>query len=387
MTESFDSLQTQLFGLQKKYSEMEALNQSLNDRLLELYSLYQVSLTLSKTFDLDEILKLIKKLFQKTFHVDHFGLFLLDDLLATLHLKATFGRPDFAAMPTSFHFDEDIFGKALKLEEIIYLPDLQQNDAYQLYQGEPKAGAFVAIPLLLGKNRPLGVLTLHRRKVDSFSKNEIHLFKKISFEIAKVLDKTLLFQHTKELSITDDLTGLYNRRYFNQRFDREVQRAKRYNRPLTVMMVDIDYFKYYNDLNGHLLGDEVLKKVATVLESNLRKADIVARYGGEEFVILLPEIDKIHADQVAEKLRRTVEVKTFPKEQYQPNKNLTISLGLATLPTDSTNAKELLEFADQALYQAKAEGRNRVVSYHSSMTQIKKSNILHLEPKSAAASK
>jgi len=243
----------------------------------------------------------------------------------------------------------------------------------------------VAVPVLLRKNHPLGVLSLYRNKKNGFTKEERLFFKQIALEIAKVLDKVLLFQHTKELSITDDLTGLYNRRYFNQRFDREVLRAKRYRRPLSILMVDIDYFKNYNDINGHLLGDDVLRKVAYLVESNLRKADIVARYGGEEFVILLPEIDKVHADQVAEKLRRTIELRHFPKEQFQPNKNLTISLGLATLPDDSTNSRELLEFADRALYRAKAEGRNRVVSYHSSMMQINENNILHMEPKSAIA--
>lgn len=387
MVDTFDSLKIQLSGLEKKCSEMEALNQSLNKRLLELYSLYQISLTLSKTFDLEEILKLIKKMFQKTFHIDQFGILLLDDLLSSLELKASFGLPEFSKIKASYKYDEDIFGKALELEEIIYIPDIHKETSYQFFQGEPQAGAFLVIPILIGRNRPFGVLSLHRKTADSFSKPEINLFKKITLEIAKVLDKTLLFQHTKELSITDDLTGLYNRRYFNQRFEREVLRARRYNRPLTVVMVDIDYFKHYNDINGHLLGDEILKKVATLLESNLRKADIVARYGGEEFVIILPEIDKQQADQVAEKLRRTIEVRSFPKEQFQPNKNLTISLGLATLPDDSSNAKELLDLADRALYQAKGEGRNRVVSYHPSMTQITKSNILHMEPKSVAASK
>ena len=192
-----------------------------------------------------------------------------------------------------------------------------------------------------------------------------------SRKIAKVIDKTLLFRQTKELSITDELTGLYNRRYFNERFEREVQRARRYNRPLTVLMIDIDYFKNFNDINGHLMGDEILKRVAHTLEYNIRKADILARYGGEEFVIILPEIDKAHALKVAEKLRITIEKKRFPKQEYQPNKNLTISLGVASFPEDSDEAKELVDFADRALYKAKADGRNRVMVYHSSMENNK----------------
>ncbi len=385
MAESFDNLKDQLAELQKKYSEIKASNLDLKKRFSELNSRYLISLTLSKTFDLNEILKSFKSLFQKKIKVDHFGIFLLDESLSTLTLSTFFGLLKNGNSQFSFKFGEDIFGKALEFEQTIYVPDISASSEFQFYGGEPKAGSFIAAPILLRKNHPLGVFSLYRNETNGFHNEERYFFKKIALEIAKVLDKSLLFQHTKELSITDDLTGLYNRRYFNQRFDREVLRAKRYRRPLSILMVDIDYFKNYNDINGHLLGDDVLKKVAYLVESNLRKADIVARYGGEEFVILLPEIDKVHADQVAEKLRRTIELRHFPKEQYQPNKNLTISLGLATLPDDSTNSRELIEFADRALYRAKAEGRNRVAAYHSSMMQINQNNILHMEPKSAVA--
>ncbi len=385
MAESFDNVKDHLNGLQKKYFEMETLHHDLRKRLSELNSLYLISLTLSKTLDLNEILKSFKSLFQKKIKVDHFGIFLLDESLSTLILHSSFGLPKNNNLQNSFKFGEDIFGKALELEEIVYIPDVSVAQEFQFFGGVPKTGSFMVVPILLRKNHPLGVFSLYRHKTSAFNKEDRIFFKRVGLEIAKVLDKSLLFQHTKELSITDDLTGLYNRRYFNQRFEREVQRAKRYRRPLSIIMVDIDYFKNYNDINGHLLGDEVLKKVAYLIESNLRKADIVARYGGEEFVILLPEIDKSHADQVAEKLRRTIELKHFPKEQYQPNKNLTISIGLATLPDDSTNSRELIEFADRALYRAKAEGRNRVIAYHCSMIQISQTNILHMEPKSVAA--
>ena len=384
MAENYDALKDQLTGLQKKYAEIEALNHSLNDRLLELYSLYQISLTLSTTVDLNEILKSFRKLFQKTYNVDHFGIFLMDDCLCSLSLRHAFGLPKGFDEKTTFKFGENIFGQSVEQEEVILISDISKDNHFHYFGGEPKNGSFLVIPILLKKNHPMGVLSLHRNAVNSFSKSEINLFKKISKEIAKVLDKTFLFRHTRELSITDDLTGLYNRRYFNQRYEREVLRAKRYKRPLTVIMVDIDYFKNYNDVNGHILGDEVLKKVANSLESNLRKADIVARYGGEEFVILLPEIDKTHADQAAEKLRLAIEKSKFTQEQSQPKGKLTISLGLATLPIDSSNSQELLEYADRALYRAKANGRNCVATYAPNLNG---NNILPLTSRSVAAGK
>lgn len=384
MAENYDALKDQLAGLQKKYAEIEALNHNLNDRLLELYSLYQISLTLSNTVDLDEILKSFRKLFQKTFNVDHFGIFLLDDCLCSLSLRHAFGLPDGFDESTTFKFGENIFGQSVEKEEMILVSDMSEDNHFHYFGGEPKTGSFLVLPILLKKSHPMGVMSLHRNKVDSFSKNEIKLFRKISKEIAKVLDKTFLFRHTRELSITDELTGLYNRRYFNQRYEREVLRAKRYKRPLSVIMVDIDYFKNYNDVNGHILGDQVLKKVANSIETNLRKADIVARYGGEEFVILLPEIDKTHADQVAEKLRLAIEKGKFPQEENQPKGKVTISLGLATLPNDSSNSQELLEYADRALYRAKARGRNCVATFTPNLNG---DNILPLTSQTLAASK
>ncbi len=384
MAENYDALKNQLAGLQKKYAEIEALNHSLNDRLLELYSLYQISLTLSNTVDLDEILKSFRKLFQKTFKVDHFGIFLMDDCSCSLSLRHSFGLPRGFDEKTTFKFGENIFGQTVEHEDEILISDMSKDTQFTFFNGEPKSGSFLVIPILLKKNHPMGVLSLHRKETNSFSKNEITLFKKIATEIAKVLDKTFLFRHTRELSITDELTGLYNRRYFNQRYEREVLRAKRYKRPLSVLMVDIDYFKNYNDVNGHILGDEVLKKVANSIESNLRKADIVARYGGEEFVILLPEIDKTHADQVAEKLRLAIEKGRFPKEENQPRGRITISLGLATLPDDSSNSQELLEYADRALYRAKAKGRNCVATFTPNLNG---DNIFPLTSRSVAAGK
>jgi len=390
MAESYDSIKNQLVELQKKFPEIEKLSQGLNHRLLELYSLYQIGLALSTTLDLDEIFNLFKKIFQQTLQVDRFGIFLIDNNLSVLSLHTSFGLPkDQDKIKTSFKFGEDVFGESLMYEKAIYIPDVSQEPKYNFFNDKTKNGSFLVIPLLLRKNHPVGVLSLYRKTTDSFSNNEISLFKTIANEIAKVIDKTLLFRQTKELSITDELTGLYNRRHFNERFESEVQRSRRYNRPMTVLMIDIDYFKNFNDINGHLMGDEILKRVAHTIESNIRKADLVARYGGEEFVVILPEIDKHRALSVAEKLRRTIEKKRFPKQENQPHKNLTVSLGLASFPEDSTDARELIDFADRALFKAKAEGRNRVMVFDTSLENNKYYNptMMNVEPEKTADNK
>ncbi|MBN2013390.1 sensor domain-containing diguanylate cyclase [candidate division KSB1 bacterium] len=368
MAEDLKTLRSELQGLQKKYMDIEEVNKTLNERLLELYSLYQISLALSVTLDLNDILKSIKTLFRKTFKVDQYSIMLLDDSTEIMHIESSFGLGK-KVQNRKYHYGINIFGKSMAMEDLIYIPDMSQEAEYEFFpNGKTRqSGSFLTIPLIPTDGIPIGVLNLYRKEVRSFSNRDIRLLSKIAEQIAKVIDKTLLFKQTKEMSVTDELTGIYNRRYFNQRFEREVVRAKRYKRPLTLMMIDIDFFKNYNDLNGHILGDEVLKRVANLLEGNIRKADLLARFGGEEFVLLLPELDKEQAFVVAEKLRKAIQDAVFPEELNQPNRKLTISIGMATLLEDTYTSTELLDFADKALYKAKQMGRNRVIGYYAGL--------------------
>jgi diguanylate cyclase (GGDEF)-like protein len=162
---------------------------------------------------------------------------------------------------------------------------------------------------------------------------------------------------------TDSMTGLYNPRYLWHTLDRELERAGRYGRLCSIMMIDIDFFKKYNDVHGHLRGDEVLKKSAEIFRQNLRNTDIIARYGGEEFLVIMPETGKELAFLVGEKLRKSFENFPFPLEETQPGGRLTISIGLATFPDDSDDAKVLVDKADRALYRAKERGRNLVIAW------------------------
>jgi diguanylate cyclase (GGDEF)-like protein/PAS domain S-box-containing protein len=161
------------------------------------------------------------------------------------------------------------------------------------------------------------------------------------------------------LSQIDDLTGIYNHRFFIQQLTREVDRQKRYPAPLSLLMIDIDYFKNYNDGNGHLVGDQALKAISLLIQRAVRQTDIVARYGGEEFAAILVNAGKEGAREIAERVRRTVAGVRFPNESSQPNGDLTVSVGVAIFARSWTIA-DLIREADNALYRAKRAGRNRV---------------------------
>jgi len=170
-------------------------------------------------------------------------------------------------------------------------------------------------------------------------------------------------ERLNELAMTDPLTRVLNRRAFFQRFGDEIERSRRYKHDIAVVMIDVDHFKKFNDMEGHVYGDQALKKISQLFTSNLRKTDVLARYGGEEFVLMLPETPGAGAMDKCERLRVAIETTTFTGKTAEAF--LTVSMGVSTFPSDGSTTEELVKAADQALYEAKEAGRNRVVQYGS----------------------
>lgn len=213
--------------------------------------------------------------------------------------------------------------------------------------------AAVCLPLQV-RERVRGVMWVHYNEPRRVAEEDLHLVASFANQAAIAIENARLFAETRRLANTDALTGLYNHRYFYHLLDTEVKRARRYGRSLSLIMLDIDHFKQYNDRYGHLAGDEALRCLAQILRKNSRRVDTVARYGGEEFSIILPETDLVQAAVQAERLR------TAAAEQQWPEGSLTISLGAAALLPEMTRVEDLVRDADRALYQAKEAGRNKV---------------------------
>ncbi len=182
--------------------------------------------------------------------------------------------------------------------------------------------------------------------------------------VAVSIDSALSHDRLKRIGLTDALTGVHNRRYFERRCAIDAEQARRHGQELSAMFIDIDHFKRVNDTHGHQAGDDVLRNVANAIQEGLRAGDTFARYGGEEFVVLCPHTDSRAAETVAERIRSSLEQRTF-RLQSGREIRVTISIGIATMPTDNDETEKavrvMLSLADQALYQAKNDGRNRVV--------------------------
>lgn len=183
----------------------------------------------------------------------------------------------------------------------------------------------------------------------------------LSHQFALALRRVRLGQEIEKLAITDSLTGAYTRRYFMERFEEELKRSKLRNINLSLLMIDVDYFKQLNDEHGHLAGDQVLREVSRVISQNIREIDIAGRYGGEEFCVVLPDTDSRGAYFAAERIRTALEKTKF--KAYDLTLQITASLGLSTYPRNGQTSEELMDKADWALYRAKKSGRNCVCAF------------------------
>ncbi|MBN2107700.1 MAG: diguanylate cyclase [Deltaproteobacteria bacterium] len=167
----------------------------------------------------------------------------------------------------------------------------------------------------------------------------------------------------KQLSNRDEMTGLANYRSCHETLEKETERAKRYSRPLTIMMIDIDDFKGCNDTYGHLAGDAAMMQIAGLIKKQTRTSDVVARYGGEEFMVILPEATIEEASFVAERIRQAIEAHPFVTEEGAPMASLTVTIGLSSLPDRASTKKDLIRTADIAMYKGKTSGKNKVVIF------------------------
>jgi diguanylate cyclase (GGDEF)-like protein len=250
-----------------------------------------------------------------------------------------------------------ITGYILNQDGPLYISDLRENPHLNPMLIKEGVRTLMAAPLTVEK-RILGILYVNDFTKRIFTEEQISLFSLLTIYAALAIERVKTQEQIMHLSITDGLTGLYNHRYLMEQMEREIEKASRYNTPLSIIMLDIDRFKDYNDRFGHLEGNKVLKRIASILLKNTRVSDTVGRFGGEEFLIILPEVkpEKKKEGALVFGRRLIKQIAAYP----MPNKNITLSGGIATYPADGKTRLELLMKADKHMYMAKKEGRNRV---------------------------
>jgi diguanylate cyclase (GGDEF)-like protein len=351
--------------LEEKTSIIERTNKTLEHLVKDLSLIYEIGQEVSSIVDLEDLYSHITETLKRYLRIDDFAILVFDDKMEELHIKVAHGFDDREdIMNTTFRLGEGITGLAAQTGKKIYIKDTSREARFLHYKGEkPKsASSFLSIPLLY-KEEVLGVINFSRKGISTFTYQDVKMLSLVANQVALAIANARLYTKTRELSVKDELIGIHNRRYFHQMLQMEWKRAVRFRRSLSMIMVDVDHFKEYNDTFGHLQGDQVLKKTGQMMRKNLREVDTVARFGGEEFVLLLPDTDKRGAIAVAEKVRMLIEGHAFVSDEQKATRMVTISAGISTYPDDVEQMDDLIDHADIALYRAKENGRNRVECY------------------------
>lgn len=365
-------IQWSVTRLTQQFVSLRQTNYELSQKVCELAIVNEVSRAVSFMGNLPKTLDAILDRAVKVLNASRGSLFMLDDQYETLIEKAVVYGIDGDTqvrreLKEQFKEGQGIAGEVFSSGKPRLIKNARQEKAFTQKDKVVKSiRTMICVPLMV-KDNAIGVMNIINKKNGIFGDEDLQLCQTIANQAAVVIEKARLFN----LATIDGLTGLIVHRHFQAKMEEEFRRAKRYGKPLSFLMTDIDHFKKFNDTWGHQIGDVVLRGVAKCVMDTVRDIDIAARYGGEEFAVILPETDLEGAKLLAERLRVKVEEASFqgPKGELK----VTISLGLSTIPDhQAETATEMIKLADEALYIAKDNGRNQVgVASSKMITGIK----------------
>lgn len=347
------------------YQEMMQLRIERQDLTKDMAVLLEIAKSAGSALESEDLFNIILEKSTGFLEAEQGSLMILDEDRNELKVKAMKGLNKKIVELLRIRPGEGIAGMVLVNGDPILVSNLEEDIRIrQAKRPRYKTKSFISIPLRLN-GEAFGVLNIADKVAgENFSEDDLHLLVSIGAYASVAIQRSQLYHKTEELkkiSITDELTGLLNRRYFQERISEEIERSRRHHLPLSLIMLDMDNFKSINDTYGHVVGDEVLKVAGRCLRNSIRTIDVAVRYGGEEFTVILPQTTKEEAKVIADRICHEINKLDFPFEH--PDIPFTASIGLATLPEDADSIDELIRNADVALYQAKTEGKNRVVVY------------------------
>ncbi len=336
------------------------IDQAKNQRLSISTALNDLSTIFASSLRLNDGLELILKGIQRYFHFDRVHLYLTNS--EGTRIKSVLG------VDISGNVTQES-GDSLRDEEKQILKEVFESSA--TYRAKRSV---IYLPLKVQRTK-VGFLTfdniLSRRKIGYLDFISLQQF---ATQMALTIDNARLFERVQELSNYDELTKLPVRRYFNEKFAEEIYRAKRFGLSLSLIIMDIDWFKQINDKHGHQIGDWALKAVSKIIRSSLRQTDVPCRFGGDEMVIMLPRTNSEESKVIARRLQERICDVVLPDRNALEPEHLSISQGISSFPSDGTTANELLEKADQALYVVKQHGRGNFAVYREVAEQVQQTS-------------
>jgi diguanylate cyclase (GGDEF)-like protein len=356
---AYDKIRSHERRLQSSKEALEKANEELEGRLAEIFFTHEFFKALTTFSSIEDVTSLIVDGANGILGAEISAVYLFAPEDWTLRLCASQGRPE-EYFHSTMTVSETIIGAAFR-DGFVQQSDVQPGSELANWSTRPEEIRSQAATPLRSGDAVVGVLLIASATFRDLTHAERDRLQGIANQSSLALQNALLHEELERLSVTDRLTDLYNHGYLHQRLDEEMERCQRFEHEMSLIMLDIDDFKKFNDRYGHPKGDTVLKAVSGIIKQNLREIDVAARYGGEEFVILLPETDLAGAAAVAERIR--VSMAQYPHITGNGADRITqtVSLGVANFPTHAATAAALVEAADQAMYRAKRAGKNQVV--------------------------
>lgn len=350
--------------LMEKVRKLSEENSRLRDefsvKIQRLSSLNRVARALNSVLKQEIIFKLIVSMATRELGARSGSLMLLEG--EYLKIKAAFGLSEKVVKSTSVKVGEGVSGKVLASgRPLLVTNEAELEELTTNGNGQYKDYTFISVPITIDRENR-GVININNKATKvPFNSEDLDFLENLANHAAISIKNASLFQRAQRLAFTDGLTGLFNHRFFQERILEEVARSKRYGKTkIVLLMIDIDDFKHINDTYGHPLGDQVLKKIATIMLKGSRVTDIVSRYGGEEFSIILTETEQEGTVTYTERLLQRVAEYDFSSDKVKVPERITLSIGVSHYPGDADSPAQLIERADQALYKAKRSGKNRV---------------------------
>lgn len=351
-----ESLLPHLVALVRLYDQM----QLLSARLQESQLLSEIDNLLFSSALPEEIPQRILQILQPNFQFEHGQVWLMRE--GTPALAAQWGLALDSMAALRFGAERGFAGWQVQQCPPLLIPDTDEPSAPVESLAVRPLRSLLLVPLP-GSTRAMGAILVGHSQPHFFNESHLETLQLLSAHIAIILERAKLLSHLERLATTDGLTGLYNYRYFQERFKEEVQLTQRYQHPLALMLIDLDNFKQINDEYGHLEGDYLLVQVAELLQSTLRGTELMARYGGDEFVVLLPSTNLQGARTAGERLLKAFREARFATTLGQRTLHITCSIGISAYPESTDNPVKLFELADVALEKAKRNGRNQLASF------------------------
>lgn len=346
----------------KKSQEiLKSLQLNLRTEKKRVEKVLSIDQKMSSILDLNHLVDFVIKKSSEILGSEKCSLMLFDNDSQELVIKGSFGLDEKAIKETRLKYGDSISGRVAAAGIPVLVRNIE-NDANFSRKNQPqyKTKSFMVAPVMV-HGKLVGIVNVADKqslfeKKPQFNEIDLKILCSIVRQASIAIENANYYRHLEFLSTSDPVTDLFNHRYFIKRLDREMHRLKRYKRPLSLLMFDIDNFKAYNDSFGHIEGDKLLKEFGSIFKKELRSVDVICRYAGDEFVAILPETNSRDAQVVGEKIIRAANNIKFKS-------NISLSVGVAEYSNKTLNRRDLIMKADQALYQAKKEGKNRVFSF------------------------